>query len=392
MSRRIACLDLDAFFVEVALKEHPELRGKPLAVGGAESNRGVVCSASYEARKFGVRSGMAMYQARCRCQDLQVLPVPAGISDFSHQVRDCLRLLCPVVETASVDEFYLDFTGCDRIYKTNLEIADRVCRTLALNPALPSTIGFGTNKLVAKIASDLAKPRGALEVLPGCEASFLAPLALKKIPGIGPVTEERLKMMGLSRVGDIAALSLDLWTRTFGKMGESLYWHALGVSDSPVVPDDKKHHQKQLSRERTLARSTDSADALLALLSRLAEDAVYEMRSMGLTCAGISVKLRYDDFVTQSRSHKINRTNDDSEIFAGARSLFHSFFQRLKSVRLIGLSLDQLQSGGVTCDLWHYQEAEELRTLIEVVDSVRDRFGARSILRARSLVPPRRDS
>lgn len=390
--RRIACLDLDAFFVEVALKDHPELRGRPIAVGGSPDGRGVVCSASYEARAFGVKSGMSMWHAMNRCQGLQVIGVPRTVGEFSHRVRERLKVFCPVVDSASIDEFFLDFTGCDRLYATNLEIADRLCRDIALDPALPSTIGFGTNRLIAKIASDMAKPLGILEVLPGYEQAFLAPLPLKRIPGVGPQTEETLTSLGLSRIGEIPSVPVETWRRLLGKSGSALFEHALGHCDTPVIADEGKYHQKQLSRERTLSESAESLDVLLAYVSGLSEEAAYDMRSKGLTCGGVTVKIKYDDFVTQTRARKMNRTNRDLEIFSIASVLFRQLYARRARVRLVGVRLEDLQTGGSTESLWQMLEPEARRRLPEIVDAIRDHFGFKAILRARSLTGKHPDS
>jgi DNA polymerase-4 len=389
---RIACLDLDAFFVEVALKEHPELRGQPLIVGGAAGGRGVVCSASYEARRFGIRSGMPVWQAQNRCPQLAVLPVPATIETFSHAVRDRLREFCPVVDTASIDEFFLDFTGCDRLYPINLAIAERISQSLAHDPALPATIGIGTSRLMAKIASDLAKPYGILEILPGAERVFLAPLELKRLPGVGPRTDERLHALGLSRIGEIPTLTLEVWRHMLGKCGEALFFHAQGIDRAPVLADTQKEHQKQISRERTLTESTENPRTLLAQLSRLTESAAYELRTLQLTCGGISVRIKYDDFSLVSRSRTIKRTNRDLDLFAAAGILFNRLFTRRVKIRLVGITLEHLQSGVTECDLWDLLLPESHRRFPETIDRVRRRFGFQALVRARSLVPGRRPS
>ena len=389
--RRIACLDLDAFFVEVALKDHPELRGVPLVVGGSDNGRGVVCSASYEARAFGIRSGMPVWQATRRYQDLKILPVPGSIGEFSDRVRERLQKICPVVDSASIDEFFLDFTGCDRIYPSNLRLADLIWYSIASDPALPSTIGFGSNRLIAKVASDMAKPRGFLEVFPGSEASFLSTLQLKRIPGIGPKTEEVLKNFGLTRVGDILKIPPEMWRKILGRTGEALYYHALGISETPILEDEKKRHQKQLSHDQTLYRNTDRGEELLARLSRLTEKAVHDMRSKGLSCDEVGIKIRYEDFLTVTRSRKIPRTMKDGPIFETAAGLFTENRVKSLSVRLLGVHLGNLKPGACTGELWEILEPEARRRLPAIVDEIREKFGFKSILRARSILPENRN-
>ena len=388
---RIACLDLDAFFVEVTLKERPELRGLPLAVGGT-SGRGVVCSASYEARPFGIRAGMPMWQALQKCPQLRMLPVSHEVEAFSHRVREELERLCPVVQQASVDEFYLDFTGCDRLYPRNLPLAEWICREIDTRPGLPVTIGIGTNKLIAKVASDLGKPRGICEVFPGEEARFLAPLALKRLPGIGPHLEATLQSMGLQCIGEIPTLPIDTWRAAFGHTGELLYVRAQGLCDAPVIARQGESSQKQISHETTLSEDTGCRATLLAWLSRLLEEAIDDLRHKHLTCGGLCVKLRYADFSTVTRSARVTRTISDIELFPIAAGLFERLFSRRLKVRLIGIKLEALQSGGVTPPLWQVLESERRLALPGVIEQVRDRFGTRAVLRARSIVPARRGS
>jgi DNA polymerase-4 len=386
--RRIACLDLDAFFVEVALQAHPELRGKPVAVGGNASGRGVICSASYEARPFRIKAGMPSWQAQQRCPQLHILPVPPIVGEVSDLVGERLRRWCPLVDTASIDEFFLDFTGCDRVYPVNLTLAENICRDVYETLQLPATIGFGTNRLIAKVASDLAKPRGILEIIPGAEGAFLAPLPLKRIPGIGPKTEELLQSLGLTRVGDISQVAPETWQVVLGRHGDSLYRHSLGLCETPVIADQQKMHQKRLSREKTLGESSISVERLHGILSRLTERAVYDLRRAGLTCGGVTVRLRYDDFVTVSRSRRLIRTNMDQDVFAVAATLLRDLFTRRLKVRLVGVALDHLMSGGMTADFWSLWSSEDRRRFPEVVDEIRSRFGFKAILRARSLDRP----
>jgi len=383
MKHRIACLDLDAFFVEAALKVKPELRGKPVAVGGT-SSRSVICSASYEARKYGVRSAMPVWQAVNRCPQLVVLPVPDNISALSQHVFSRLQLFCPVVEQASVDEFYLDFTGCDRIYPTNFAIGDRIIREIQKDPGLPSTIGFGSNKLICKIASNLGKPAGMLEIVAGNEILFLSHLPINEIPGIGRKMQPLLNEMAVYHVGDILQLPLEAWKTAFGRTGEYIFRAAQGISDEMVIPAENKPRRKGISRDMTLSEDTASRCILSRHLSYLVEKAVYQLQSEQLTCGSVTIKLRYSDFVNSTRTIRINRTNDDREIYQTGLRLMMQLFQRRIKIRLIGVHLGSLQPGSTTPDLFESLQSENRRHLPEILKLIRARYGFKAILRSRS--------
>lgn len=385
MRKRIACLDLDAFFVEAALLKEPQHRGKPVAVGG-NSKRAIVCSASYEARKYGVSSAMPIWMARQRCPSIRVLPVPDNISELSWQVNRLLARFCPVVEKASVDEFYLDFTGCDRIYPSNLNLAENIIATIESELEIPATMGFATSKLLSKIASNLGKPRGILEVLPGGEKAFLSVLPIKEIPGIGKKTEPVLKSMGIHHVGDVLALPLDVWRAAFGKLGEYIFDAARGICASRVVPSEQKPLRKAISRDTTLQVDSASRYELLGHLSRLLESATFQLQKEKLTCASVTVKIRYSDFVSATRTSKITRTSDDKDIYPVVAKLFNGLFSRRVRVRLVGIQLGAIQAGNVTPDLWDILQPEYKNQLPEVIQIIRAKFGFSSILRSRSIV------
>ncbi len=384
MEKRIACLDLDAFFVEAALKNFPDLRGKAVAVGGS-GPRAVICSASYEARKFGVKSAMPVYQAMIRCPGLVLLPVPDNISDLSSTVEKRLQQFCPVVEQASVDEFYLDFTGCDRIYPTNLAIADQIIDCIARDPGLPATIGFGTNRMVSKIASNMGKPCGLLEIFPGRERCFVSGLPVETIPGVGKKMKPLLNSMGVYLVKDILSLPIEAWRAAFGKTGEYLYGCACGESDTKIIPAEQKPLRKGISRDRTLNEDTSSVSILSNHISYLIEKACFQLRQEKLTCGAISLRLRFSDFVTVSRSSRIIRTSDDREIFQACLRLLEKLYKRRLKIRLIGIHLGGLQCGAVTPDLFDTLLPECRRHLPDILQLIRVRYGFGSILRMRSL-------
>jgi DNA polymerase-4 len=384
MLKRIACLDLDAFFVEAALLSNPDMRGRPIAVGH-DSKRGIICSASYEARKFGVSSAMPIYMAKNRCPDIKILPIPENISQLSNSIRKLLTELCPVVEQASVDEFYLDFTGCDRIYPHNLSIANKIVDTIRQNSGLPSTIGFGTSKIIAKIASNLGKPKGILDVLPGHESSFLADIPVKQIPGIGEKLESILHSMGVCITRDILLIPREAWKAAFGKTGDFIFNTARGICSGEVIPDEKKPLRKGISCDTTLEENSCSRLFLVSRLSQLVEKAVYRLNNENLSCGRIGVKIKYSDFVTRTTQASINRTNLETDIFPITVKLFNRLFNRRVAIRMIGVQLGAIQTGGITPSLWNSILPEYKKNLPEVIKIIRAKFGFSAILRSRSL-------
>lgn len=385
MRRRIACIDLDAFFVEAALQLHPEFRGKPVAVGSTGSHA-IVCSASYEARKFGIKAGTPLWIAHQKCPNLTWLPTPGNIIALSNAVHNRLKEFCPVVEPASIDEFYLDFTGCDRIYPTNLAIAERIVKEIARDPGLPTTIGFGTNKLIGKIASSLGKPKGILEILPGEEQAFVSHLPLDEIPGIGRKTVPLLNSMGVYEVKDILRIPLNAWQATLGKPGEYIFNCAHGIGDIKVVAVEDKPVRKSISHCITLPENTDSRALLMSYLSLLVEKTVYRLRAEQLTCGCVSVRLRFANFASDGHSIKINRTNDDRAIYQTAIALFNRIFKTGIKIRLVGVHLGALQSGAFTPDLFDSLLPEYRRDLPDLLQIIRARYGFSSIVRSRSTI------
>jgi len=385
MRRRIACIDLDAFFVEAALQLHPEFRGKPVAVGSTGSFA-IVCSASYEARKFGIKAGTPLWIARQKCPDLVWLPTPGNIIELSNAVHERLKEFCPLVEPASIDEFYLDFTGCDRIYPTNLAIAEHIVREIARNPGLPTTIGFGTNKLMGKIASSLGKPTGILEILPGEEKAFVSHLPLDEIPGIGRKILPLLNSMGVYEVNDIRRIPITAWQAAMGKVGEYIFNCAHGIGDYKVIPAEKKPLRKSISHSVTLPENTASRPLLLSYVSHLVEKTVYRLRQEQLTCGCVGIRLRFANFASDGHSVKIKRSNDDRDIFQAALALFNRTLKPGVKVRLVGINLSSLQPGAFTPDLFDSLLPEYRRGLNDVLQIIRAKYGFSSILRSRSAI------
>lgn len=336
--RTILHADFDAFYASVEMLDNPALRGKPIAVGGSAETRGVVASASYEARAFGVRSAMPMRTAAQRCRDLiRVSPRFSRYREVSRQVMRIFRELTPLVEPLSLDEAYLDVTHLTDSGRDAEEIARDLKRRVKAELGLTISVGVGASKSVAKIASDLEKPDGLTIVAPGGEAAFLAPLPAGALPGVGPKTRERLKAEGVITVGDLAA-KLPEWAATrFGRNGEYMRQLATGQDDRPVQPN---RDVKSVSSETTLLRDTGDPDALDELVSRLSIDVSRSLERRGLRARTVKVKLRLSDFTTFTRQTTPSEpVQTAAEIAAAASALVRAETAPGRLFRLIGVGV-----------------------------------------------------
>jgi DNA polymerase-4 len=373
MNRHILHLDLDAFFVSVERVLDPRLKGKPVIVGGDPRGRGVVASASYEARRYGVHSAMPLAQARRLCPDLVMVASRHGqYLKFSRQVQDILREYSPVVEMASVDEFYLDMTGCQRLHESMFAAAAGIKGHIRKKLGLPSSIGLGSNKLIAKIATNLCKPDGLLWVFPGEEASFLAPLPVGHLPGIGRHTDDRLQELGIRTIGDLSQFPPPLLSAVFGKWGRQMSERARGLCISPVT---ESREPKSISREVTF--STDTVDPLVleTTLCRLTERAGYGLRRLGMTAGTVGIKLRHADFKTISRSRSIPASDDDVTIFRTARALLEKAFSRRVRIRLLGVKLSNLAARDPQGALFTASDEARRARLLRSADRIREKYG-----------------
>ncbi|MFI5268992.1 MAG: DNA polymerase IV, partial [Chloroflexota bacterium] len=297
--------DLDAFYASVEQILDPSLAGKPVIVGGDPRKRGVVAAASYEARAFGVHSAMPLGTAVRLCPNgVFIQPHFDVYGQYSQQVFDVYRRYTPLVEPLSLDEAYLDLAGTERALGPAREVALRIRDEVKVGTRLELSIGMGTCKVVAKIASDLKKPRGFVEVVPGEEAAFLSPLPLRRLPGLGPSTEERLRPLRLQTIGDLAALPIDELLKRLGKHGFDLWEFAHGIDRRPVVPPGDP---KSISRETTFDHDVDDSAEVEAVLRQLAQHAAKNMRDNGLHCRTVNLKLRYANFETISRGHTLTQ-------------------------------------------------------------------------------------
>jgi DNA polymerase IV len=330
--RHIAHFDLDAFFVSVELLKAPQLKGKPLIVGG-DGQRGIVAACSYEARKFGIQSAMPSLTAKRLCPEaIFIKGSYSEYSKYSRIVTDIIADAVPLYEKASIDEFYCDLTGMDRFFgvaQVTRELRERIMR----ETGLPISYGLSANKLVSKMATNEAKPNGYLEVPHGSEQAFLWPLTVDKIPMVGKQTQLQLHALGIHTIRQLAETPVTELERNFGKWGKKLWEKAQGISDSPV---EQYSEQKSLSHENTFDKDFADTEFLHTELVRLTEATAYDLRKEEKGTGCVTVKIRYSDFTTVSRQEVINYTALDDVLIAKVKDLFTKLYQPGRPVRLLG--------------------------------------------------------
>jgi DNA polymerase-4 len=381
--RAIIHLDLDAFYASVEQLRRPELRGLPVIVGGAPAgdgtaqlNRGVVSAASYEARAFGVHSAMPLRTALHMCPQAVVVPVDfRAYRDASKKIFDIARDYTPVIEPLSLDEAFLDVTASTRRFGSSRHIAEEIRDRILTTTHLHASFGVATCKTIAKIASDLQKPRGFVVVEPGDEASFLAPLPLRRLPGLGPAAERALMGLGISTLGQLAALPLDTVQRRVGRAsGTSLWERAQGIDTAPVtVPGAPR----SVSREETFARDVAQRDALHLRIAELASDVGARLRTGGWTARTVTLKLRYSDFTTITRQETLRTsTATDTTVRDAALALLDAAWSG-SAVRLLGVGVSGL-ADAPQLDLFDRPAVDRID---HTLDSLRERFGRDAIRR-----------
>jgi DNA polymerase-4 len=367
-------VDMDAFFVSVELLERPELRGKPVVVGGRPDQRGVVTAASYEARKFGVHSAMPLRTAGKLCPHAVFLDGHhEKYGEWSDRVATILAKFSPIVEMVSIDEAYLDLTGTERLHGPPLAAADKLLRTITRTTNLPCSAGLASTRLVAKVASDQAKPRGLVWVAPGQEARFLGPLPVRKIPGIGEVTDRALRALSIETVDQLAAVAPEKLEKIFGQWGDALYRKARGGDSYEFVIDAEP---KSISHNHTFGEDTNDTEVLHALLSHLSQKACKRLREAGLATRTLTLTIRYAGFDTYTRAKTLSEpTRLDADIFSVFEKLFAENRDMKRKIRLLGVSLSSLSHGGEQLDLLDAERRERLERLTHATDKLRDRFG-----------------
>jgi DNA polymerase-4 len=371
-------VDMDAFFVSVELLERPELIGKAVIVGGRPDQRGVVTAASYEARKFGVHSAMPLRTADKLCPHAIFLDGHhRKYGEWSDRIATILAKFSPIVEMVSIDEAYLDLAGMERLHGPPMAATDKLLRMITGTTGLPCSGGLAATRLVAKVASEQAKPRGLVWVVPGSEARFLAPLPVRKIPGIGEVTERALRALGLETVGQLADLPQEKLEKIFGQWGTALYRKARGGDSYEFVIDAEP---KSISHNHTFGEDTNDTEVLVAMLSHLSQKACKRLRESGLTARTLTLTIRYAGFDTYTRSKTLPEpTLLDGDIFVVFQKLFREHRDTKRKIRLLGVSLGGFSHGVQQLDLLEAERRGKLEKLTRAADNLRDRFGFDSV-------------
>ncbi len=399
MLRTYFHVDMDAFFVSVEELYDPALRGRPVVVGGRANQRGVVAAASYAARKFGVHSGMALREAGRLCPQAVFLEGhPERYRESSSAARNVFLQFTPAVEMASIDEAYLDMTGTTRLHGPALKAADLLHETMKRQTGLNCSVGIACARVVAKVASDQAKPNGVLQVLPGMEAIFLAPLDVRRLPGVGKVTEERLREFGVRTIGDLAHLSESKLgpAPAAGAASVAAYPSPIRIGDGLASLIEKAQGRdaggwydeevgeggepKSISHEHTFNRDQRDPAALASMLARLTEMVCRRLREHQLHAREVQIKLRYSDFTTLTRGRTLERaTQLDAEVLEMVRGLFDAHWQKGRAVRLLGVQTSALESGSAQMELLDGGQDVRRRQAMQAVDALRDRFGKSAV-------------
>lgn len=374
--RHIAHLDLDSFFVSVEQLRNPKLKGKPILIGGS-GDRGVVASCSYEARKFGIHSAMPMAVARRLCSHAIIVRGDMEqYSKYSGLVTDIIRDTVPLFEKASIDEFYVDMTGMDKFFGCNLFTSELKKKVLK-ESGLPTSYGLASNKLISKVATNEVKPNGQIEIPFGNERSYLAPLSVIKIPGVGKETAIKLLKMGVETVKLLSEIPVEMLQNFLGKPGADLWRKANGIDESPVVPFQE---QKSLSTENTFDQDTIDMRFLHAELIRMTERLAFDLRKQNKLTGCVTVKLRYSNFETYTKQLTIPYTNADHVLMNIAGDLFTKLYERRMLIRLIGIRFTNLIPGNYQVRL--FEDTQEMINLYQAIDSVKKRFGEKLVMRA----------
>ncbi|HYF49598.1 MAG TPA: DNA polymerase IV [Planctomycetota bacterium] len=389
IQRAILHVDLDQFYAAVEVLDFPELKGQPVIVGGSPDSRGVVCTASYEARAFGVRSAMASATASRLCpQAIWRPPRMDRYAEKSREVRAVFDRYTDQIEPLSLDEAFLDLTGSIKLFGPADEIAQRIKREIRAETGLVASAGLAENKFLAKVASDLKKPDGFVVVPPGQENAerFLAPLPVNRLWGVGPKSAEVLQKLGFHTVGDIARADVVFLTARLGAIqAEHLYALAHGIDHRPVETGDRP---KSIGKENSFARDLYDLDAMERELLACAEDIAQRLRSRALRCGGVTLKIRLSDLTRHTRAELLHEPTDVTEpIFqAAARMLRTRFDFKGQGARLLGIAATHLLSPDeITASLFPDESAERRRRVANAVDRLRDRFGEETITRGRLL-------
>ncbi len=374
--RNILHMDLDTFFVSCERLIDSKLNNKPVLIGGT-SDRGVVASCSYEARRFGIHSAMPMRMAKQLCPEAIILRGNSGIySKYSAMVTDIVKENVPLYEKSSIDEFYIDLSGMEKFfgsYKLASELRNKVIK----ETGLPISFGLSINKTVAKIATGEAKPNNKIRIDKGHEKPFLAPLSVRKIPMVGKVTYKSLCDLGIKKIHTVQEMPYEMMSKVLGKNGGSIWKKANGIDNAPVI---QYQERKSISTERTFDRDTTDISKLKTILTAMAQELTYQLRSANKLTACVSVKIRYSDFQTYTMQKRIPYSASDHRIFPIVMELYKRLYQRRLLVRLIGVNFSHLVEGGHQINL--FEDSDKVINLYQAMDHIRKRYGSRAVINA----------
>ena len=379
INRNIVHFDLDTFFVSVERLQNAALLGKPVIIGGM-SDRGVVSSCSYEARRFGVNSAMPMKMAKSLCRDAIFIRGDMELySRYSHLVTDIIAEKAPLYEKASVDEHYIDVTGMDRFFGL-LKWTHELRTAIIKNTGLPISFGLSVNKTVSKIATGEAKPNGELQVPGDHVRPFLAPLSIRKIPGIGEKTYPLLRSMGVATIDTLSHIPREMLERVMGKNGTVLWERANGIDTTPVRPYSES---KSVSTETTFEQDTIDIVRMKEILVKMVEKIAFELREQQKLTACVTVKIRYSNFDTHTIQQQVPYTAFDHVLIPMVKELFDKLYQRRMLIRLIGVRFSKLVPGCQQIDM--FGDSEEMVNLYQAVDRIKLRYGPQAVRRGVSV-------
>ena len=379
MDKQVIHIDLDCFFVAVEVLKNSSLKGLPVAVGG-NSDRGVVTSISYEAKKLGIHGGMPTRMAKQLCPQLTIIKGNMDdYSKYSHMVTEIIKEQAPVVEKASIDEHYIDMTGMDKYFGT-MKFAKGLRSKIINETGLPISLGLSVNKTVSKIATNECKPNGELQVVQTEVQPFLNPLSIKKIPGVGDATFIKLSEMGVRKIHTLVEIPREMMFRIMGQNGITLWQKANGIDNSAVIP---YRESKSIGTQSTFEADSINIEMIRNLIAGMVTELAYELRKQRRLTACITVTIRYANFETITQQAKIGYTSLDFFLIRKALELFDKAYDRRMLLRLVGVRLSHLVSGFEQIDL--YSTNEERYSLYQAMDKIRNRFGPKAISLASSM-------
>lgn len=374
--KHIIHMDQDSFFVSVEVRKDPKLAGIPVIIGGT-SDRGVVSSCSYEARKFGVHSAMSSRMAKMLCPHaIFIKGNMDAYSEASQEITEILRSRVPLIEKASIDEHYIDMTGMDRFHGT-LQYAHELRQTVIRETGLPISFGLSINKTVSKMATNECKPNGELDVMKNEVQPFLNPLSIRKIPGLGEKTFMKLSDMGIKKIFTLSQIHPDQMVSLLGKNGLSLLQKAKGIDESEVIPYQE---QKSIGTQCTFKADSIDVETINNLITSMVMDLGFELRQKQKIAACITVTIRYSNFEDVTKQTTISYTSMDAVLIRKAKDLFRQLYQKRMLIRLVGVRLSNLVNGFEQIDL--YENSQEQYNLCQAMDKIRQRFGGKAITMA----------